>query len=85
MTISSSEAEKVAILQYVVMVVIQLIRSMNISVKLPVMVRADNVETIFIARKINTTSHTKHMEIRYKYLHEYVEDGIAKIIFYEVQ
>ena len=53
----------------------------KILVKYPVMVRVDNIGAIFMANNIMTTSHTKHMDTRYKYVNEYVEDGIVKIIF----
>ena len=64
-----------------VMFVAQLLESMQIMVKYPVMVRVDNVGAIFMASNIMTTSHTKHVDIQYKYVNEYVEDGIVKIIF----
>ena len=34
-----------------------------------------------MARNIMTISHTKHVDIQYKYVNEYVEDGIVMIIF----
>ena len=43
------------------------------------MVRADNVDAIFMASNITTMCCTKHMDIRYKYVNEYVEDGVVKI------
>ena len=45
------------------------------------MVRVDNVGAIFMASNITTTCHTKHVDIRYKYVNEYVEDGVVKIGF----
>ena len=54
---------------------------MKISVKLSVIVKVDNVGIIFMDSNIFTTSHTKHVDIKYKYLNEYVEDRIVKIIF----
>ena len=30
---------------------------------------------------ITTTSQTEHVDIRYKYVHQYVEDRIIKIVF----
>ena len=45
------------------------------------MVRVDNVGAIFMAINITTTSHTKHMDIKYKHVNEYVEDGAVKMIF----
>ena len=54
---------------------------MKITVKYPVTVRVDTVGAIFIASNITTTCHTKHVDIRYKYVNEYVEDGVVKIVF----
>ena len=45
------------------------------------MVRVDNVGVIFLASNITSTSHTKHMDIRYKYVNENFEDGVVKITF----
>ena len=43
----------------------------------------DNVETIFISNNITTTSHTKLVNIRYKYVSWHVKDGMKKIIFFK--
>ena len=64
-----------------VMFMVQLLESMQIVVKYPVMVRVDNVGAILIASNIMTISHMKHVDIWYKYVNKYVEDGIIKIIF----
>ena len=45
------------------------------------MVRVNNVDAIFMASNITTTSCTKHVDIRYKYINEKVEEGVVKIIF----
>ena len=60
---------------------IQLLGSMKVSFKLPVMVRVDNIGATFMASNMTAMSHTKHVDIRYKYVKEYVEDGVVKIIF----
>ena len=54
---------------------------MKIFVNYPVTVRVNNIGALFMANNIITASHTKHVDIRYKYVNEYVEDGIVKIIF----
>ena len=64
-----------------VMFVVQLLESMQIAVKYPVTARVDNIGAIFMASNVTTTCHTKHVDIWYKYVNEYVEDGIVKIIF----
>ena len=63
-----------------VMFVIQLLGSMKIAVKYPVMVRVDNMGDIFIASNITITCYIKHINIRYKYVNEYVEEKVVKII-----
>ena len=63
------------------MFVAQLLESMQIVVKYPVMIRVDNVGAIFMAINITTSNRTKHVDIRYKYANKYVEDGTVKIIF----
>ena len=54
---------------------------MKIAAKYPVMVRADNIGAIFMTYNVTTTCHTNHVDIRYRYVNEYVEDGVVKIIF----
>ena len=83
MSFSSSEKEYIALCEAVkeVMFVLQLLRSMKISIKLPDMVRVYNVHAIFMASNITIMSCTKHMDIRYKYVNEYVEHRVVKIIF----
>ena len=54
---------------------------MKITVKYPFMIRFNNVGAIFMASYITTMCHTKHVDIRYKYVNEYVEDGVVIIVF----
>ena len=63
------------------MLMVQLLKSMNISVKVSVMVRVYNIGAIFMASNIIATSHTKHLDIRFKYVNEYVENRVVKILF----
>ena len=54
---------------------------MKIKVKLTIIVHVDNVGAIFMINNITTTGHMKHVDICYKFVAEYVEVGIVKIIF----
>ena len=83
MSLSSSESEYVALFEAVkeVIYIIQLLESMKILVKYKVIVRVDNIGAIFMASNITTMPCTKHMDIRYKNVNEYIEDGVAKIVF----
>ena len=61
--------------------VLQPLGAMKIKVELPVIVRVDNIGAIFMGTNVTTTSRTKHVDIRTKYVREYQEDEIVKIIF----
>ena len=61
------------------MFMIQLIRSMKISVKLPVKLRVDNVGAMFMASNITVTCCINHENIMYKKVNEYVVDGMLMI------
>ena len=82
-TLSSSEAEWVALSETTkeIMFIINLLENMKIKVKLPVIVRVDNTGAIFMGSNVTTTSRTKHVDIRTKYVREYIEASILKIIF----
>ena len=54
---------------------------MGIPVKLPVIVRVDNVGAIFMAENVTMSGRTKHVDIGYDYVREFVEEGFVKIIF----
>ena len=53
----------------------------EISVKLPVMVRVENVGATFIAGNVTLSSHIMHVNRRYKHVNLYVEDGMVKKVF----
>jgi hypothetical protein len=62
--LSSSEAEFVALTEAAkeVKCIVQILLSMGIPVKLPVICRVDNGGAIFMAENINTTSRSKHID-----------------------
>ena len=82
-TLSSSEAEWISLSEAVkeIIFVLQLLEAMKIKVELPVIVRVDNIGAIFMGTNVTTTSRTKHVDIRTKYVREYQENGVVKIIF----
>ena len=54
---------------------------MKIKVKLPVIVHVDNAGAIFMGTNVMTSSCTRHIDCRTKYVHKYQEDGVVKIVF----
>jgi hypothetical protein len=58
----------------------QILLSTGIKVKLPIIVRVDNIGAIFMTENVSTSSQTKHVDVKYQFVREYVEDGFIKII-----
>ena len=54
---------------------------MKINVTLPIVVNVDNMSTVFMSKNISTTWRSKHIDVRTKYVNEYVEDGVLKIVY----
>ncbi len=86
-TLSSSKAEYVALSEAAkeVKIVAQIMMSMGIPVKFPIIVRVDNVGAIFMSKNITTSQKTKHVDIPYHFVHEFMEDGFIKIIFVQTK
>ena len=63
-----------------IMLVTQLLESMGIKLKYPIIVLVDNTSAVFMSNNVTTTSHNKKVDTCYRYVNEYVEDGI-KMIF----
>ena len=67
-TLSSTEAKWITLSEATkeIMIVLQLLKSLEIRVNLPITVRVDNTGAIFMSQNINTTSGTKHVDVRTK-------------------
>ena len=55
--------------------------SMGIELKLPIVIRVDNIGAIFMSENTLTSGHTKHVDVRYHSVNEMVLDGFLKIKF----
>eukprot|EP01082_Thalassiosira_pseudonana_P004207 g3736.t1 g3736 contig13:32484-34808(-) len=82
-SLSSTEAEWIALSEAVkeIKFVVNLLESMKIKVNYPIKCRVDNIGAIFMSQNVTTTSRAKHIDIRTKFVREYVEDGKIKIVF----
>jgi len=82
-TLSSSEAEYVALSEAAkeMKFVYQLLQSMGMKVKTPIIVRVDNIGAIFMAENVAVSQRTKHIDVKYRFVQEFVMDGFLKIIF----
>ena len=61
--------------------VYQVLESINYEVKLSITVRVDNIGSIFMSNKVAVSQRTKYIDIRYRFVQEFVMDGFLKIIF----
>ena len=81
--LSSTEAEYVAIAEAVkeILYIMQILKFLGITVKLPVKVHVDNMGAIFLANNSISGTRTKHIDIKMHFIRQYVEDGIVQIEF----
>jgi hypothetical protein len=54
---------------------------MRIPVKLPMMVRTDNIGVMFMAENASSGIRNRHIDTRYYFIREHDEDGFMKIVF----
>jgi hypothetical protein len=80
---SSSEAEYYALSEAAkdIKFIYQILTSIGIQVLLPIVIYVDNVGAIFLEENVTATNRTKHVDIRYHFVREFIYDGFLKIIF----
>jgi hypothetical protein len=82
-SLSSTEAEYISISEVCtdIMFIKGILEFLGIKVELPIIVHVDNIGAIYMSNNATTSTRTKHVDVRYHYVKEYIEDGIVKIIF----
>ena len=82
-TLSSTEAEYVAVSDVCceIMFIRMILWFLGIKIELPIIVHCDNVGAIFLSYNAKISQRTKHVDTKYRYVGEWVEDGIIKIVF----
>jgi hypothetical protein len=82
-TLLSSEAEYFAMSEAIkdVYVIVMVLESLGVRVQIPVTVLVDNIGAIFMAENVSATSRTKHIDTRYHFVCEFVEEGFIQVIF----
>jgi hypothetical protein len=61
--------------------IVNVVESLSIKVETPITVKVDNIGTIFMAENMSAISRTKHIDIRYHFVCEFVEEGFVKVVF----
>ena len=57
------------------------IESMGIEMKRPIEVRVDNLGAIFMANNISISPRTKHVDVRYRFITELIDNGLIEVKF----
>jgi hypothetical protein len=79
----STEAKYVAISEAVkeLKFIYYLLSDLHIKVNLPIVVKMDNIGAIFMSENASTGFRTRHVDTRYHFVREFIEDGFIKIEF----
>jgi hypothetical protein len=79
----STEAEYVAISEAVkeVKFIYYLLCDFHIKVNLPLIIKTDNIGAIFMAENSSTGVRTRHVDTRYHFIREFIEDVFIKVEF----
>ena len=82
-SLSCTEAEYVAMSEVCMEVIFikNILVFLEIKLDYPIIIQCDNVGAIYLANNEKTSGQTKHIDVRYHYVREFIEDGIVKIIF----
>jgi hypothetical protein len=82
-TLSSTEAVYVAISEAVkeVKFIYYLFCDFHIKVILPVIIKTDNIGAIFMAENSLTGVKTRHVDTRYHFIREFIDNGFIKVEF----
>ena len=80
---SSTEAEYIALSETAkaVKFVYQVLVSLGIKVKLPIIVRVYNLGAIFMSENISVSQRTKHVDVRFRFVQQFTMEGFIKVIF----
>jgi hypothetical protein len=81
-TLSIIKAEYVAISDAVkeIKFIYYLLREIGIEVNLPTKVKTDNVGAMFMAQNASSVIRTRHIDTRYHYVRDNLEEGIINIV-----
>ena len=82
-TLSSTEAEYVAMAELCgeILFVKSILEFLGVKLEWPILVNCDNIGAIYLAHNAKTSQRTKHIDVKYHFVREYVENGLIKIVF----
>ena len=82
-TLSSTEAEYVAVSEVCgdVLFMKMILEFLGLLIEKPVIIHCDNVGAIFLGNNAKASLRTKHIDVRYHFVREYIVDGTVEVMF----
>jgi hypothetical protein len=82
-TFSNTEAEYVAISEAVkeFKFIYYFLCDFHIKINLPIIIKTDNIGAVFMAENSLTGVRTRHVDTRYQFIREFIEDSFVKVEF----
>ena len=82
-SLSSTEAEYMAISEVAmeILYIVGILKFLDVKISFPIEVNVDNIGAVYLSKNATTGNRTKHIDTRYHFVREYIEDGIVKVIF----
>ncbi len=81
MTLSSTEAEYLAVSKVAqeILFIAGVLKFIRVQISDPMIVHVDNIGAIYQSQTATTRNRTKHIDTRYHFVGEYVENGTFKV------
>ena len=82
-SLSSTEAEYMAISEVAmeILYIVGILKFLDVKISYPIEVNVDNIGAVYLSKNATTGNRTKHIDTRYHFVREYIEDGIVKVVF----
>jgi hypothetical protein len=82
-SLSSTEAEYMAISEVAmeILYIVGILKFLDMKINYPIEVNVDNIGAVYLSKTATTGNRTKHIDTRYHFVREYIEDGIVKVVF----
>lgn len=82
-SLSSTESEYIATSEVAmeILYIARMMEFLDVSIDYPITVHVDNIGAIYLATSAKTGNRTKHVDTRYHFVREFVEQGVLKIVF----
>ena len=79
----STEAEYIRLLEVCqeILFMKSILEFLEAKVSYPIQVHVDIQGAIFLANNEGASMRTKHVDVQYHFVREYVKDGVVKIVF----